>query len=145
MKAFGVKITIVAGLLVAMLLAFCPYVMPEVNRAFAPPVVHKPQPVSPPPGVQHVQKIEALVFAMTNQARRAKGLAPLIEDAELRNLARAYSDDMLVRHFFDHTTPDGISFDERIASHYATGYTLLVRIFGVAPVITPMKLGKLPE
>ena len=33
-------------------------------------------------------------------------------------MARAYSDDMLVRHFFDHTTPEGISFDERIADRY---------------------------
>jgi uncharacterized protein YkwD len=25
---------------------------------------------------------------------------------------------MLVRRFFDHTTPDGVSFDERISDHY---------------------------
>ena len=89
--------------------------MPLVNRAFTPPVVQKPKPVLPPPGVKHVEKVEDLVFEMTNRARRDKDLAPLSEDAELRNVARAYSDDMLVRHFFDHTTPDGISFDERIA------------------------------
>ena len=56
-------------------------------------------------------KVEDLVFEMTNQARRAKGLPPFIQDAELTQVARAFSDDMLVRRFFDHTTPDGVSFD----------------------------------
>ena len=118
MKAFGVKITIAAGILAVVLFAFCPYAMPTINQAFTPPVVHKPKPVVPPQGVRHMQKIEDLVFAMTNRARQAKGLPPLSKDDELRNIAQAYSDDMLVRHFFDHTTPDGISFDERIASRY---------------------------
>jgi uncharacterized protein YkwD len=117
MKSIVVKLMI-AGLLVAGLLTFCPYVMPTLNQVFTPPVAYKPKPVAPPPGVTHVPKIEDLVLEMTNQARRAKGLAPLSQDAELTNVARAYSDDMLVRHFFDHTTPDGISFDERIANHY---------------------------
>ena len=63
-------------------------------------------------------KVEDLVFEMTNQARRAKGLAPLSKDDELTQVARAYSDDMLVRRFFDHTTPDGVSFDERISDRY---------------------------
>ena len=94
---------------------FALLVMPSVNQAFTPPVVQKPEPVLPPPGVKHLQKVEDLVFEMTNQARRAKGLAPLTKMLNSRNVARAYSDDMLVRHFFDHTTPDGISFDERIA------------------------------
>ena len=61
-----------------------------------------------------MEKVEDLVLEMTNRARRAKGVAPLSKDDELRNVARAYSDDMLVRRFFDHTTPDGVSFDERI-------------------------------
>jgi uncharacterized protein YkwD len=118
MKSRVMKLFITAGILAGGLLTFCPYVMPTVNQAFAPPSVQKPKPVIPPPGIKHVQKIEDLVFEMTNQARRAKGLAPLHKDDELTNVARAYSDDMLVRHFFDHTTPDGISFDERIANHY---------------------------
>jgi uncharacterized protein YkwD len=93
-------------------------VMPLVNQVSTPPVVHQPKPVSPPPGVKYLEKVEDLVFEITNQARRAKGLAPLIKDDELREVARAYSNDMLVRRFFDHTTPDGVSFDERIANQY---------------------------
>ena len=62
--------------------------------------------------------MEDLVFEMTNQVRRARGLAPLVKDDELREVARSYSNDMLVRRFFDHTTPDGVPFDARISDHY---------------------------
>jgi uncharacterized protein YkwD len=33
-------------------------------------------------------------------------------------MARAFSDDMLVRRFFDHTNPDGVSFDDRLSEQY---------------------------
>jgi uncharacterized protein YkwD len=117
MKSLIVKFMIV-GLLAAGLLNFCPRVMPIVNQVSTPPVVHQPRPVLPPPGVRHLAMVEDLVFALTNQARRARGLAPLIKDDELRYVARAYSNDMLVRRFFDHTTPDGVSFDERLSGRY---------------------------
>ncbi len=74
MKSLIVKFMIV-GLLAAGFLTFCPLVMPILNST--PPVVHQPKPVLPPPGVRHLAMVEDLVFAMTNQARRAKGLAPL--------------------------------------------------------------------
>jgi uncharacterized protein YkwD len=117
MKPLAVKLMIV-GLLMAALLTFGPQVMPLVNRVFTPPVVQQPKPVLPPPGVKYLEEVEDSVFAITNQARRAKGLAPLIKDDELRNVARSYSNDMLLRRFFDHTTPDGVSYDERILNHY---------------------------
>jgi uncharacterized protein YkwD len=115
MKSMVMKLLIV-GLLAAVLVTFCTQMMPL--QAFSPPVVNQPAAVSPPPGVKYLEKIEDLVFEMTNQLRRAKGLAPLSQDYELRNLARAHSDDMLVRRFFDHTTPDGVSFDVRLADRY---------------------------
>jgi uncharacterized protein YkwD len=74
-----------AGLLAALLVALSPLAMPLVHRALPPPVVRQPQAVLPPPGVKRLQKVEDLVFEMTNQARRAKGLAPLSKDAELGN------------------------------------------------------------
>jgi uncharacterized protein YkwD len=106
------------GVLAATFLAVSPLAMPLVRQALAPRVVHHPQPVLAPPGVRHLNKVEDLVFAMTNQARLPKGLAPLSKDAELGNVARAYSDDMLVRRFFDHSNPDGVSFDDRLAEQY---------------------------
>jgi uncharacterized protein YkwD len=115
MKSLVVKLLIV-GLLAAVLVTFRTQMMPL--QAFSPPVENRPEAVLPPPGVQHLPKVEDLVFELTNQARQAKGLPPFIKDAELTQVARAFSDDMLVRRFFDHTTPDGVSFDERIADRY---------------------------
>jgi uncharacterized protein YkwD len=117
MKSIIAKL-LIAGLLAGALLAFCPLLMPLVNRAFTPPVVIQPKPVSPPPGIKYLAKVEELVFELTNQVRLAKGLAPLSKDAELTNVARAYSNDMLVRRFFDHTTPDGVAFHDRISDNY---------------------------
>ena len=117
MKSIVVKL-MRTGFLVTVLVAVSLLAIPRLNQAFTPPVVQKPEAVLPPPGVKHLPKVEDLVFEMTNQARRAKGLPPFIKDAELTQVARAFSDDMLVRRFFDHTTPDGVSFDERISDRY---------------------------
>ncbi|MFA5112461.1 MAG: CAP domain-containing protein [Desulfobaccales bacterium] len=106
------------GLMAALVFAVTLLALPRLSQAFTPPVVQKPA-VLPPPGVRHLPQVEDLVFEMTNRARRAKGLPPLVKDEELTQVARAYSDDMLVRRFFDHTTPDGISFDERISGRYS--------------------------
>ncbi len=105
------------GILAAGLLTFC-FPAPLVDRVPSPPAAQKPKPVLPPPGVKHLTKVEDLVLELTNQARRVKGLPPLSMDEDLRRVARAYSDDMLVRRFFDHTNPEGVSFDERISDHY---------------------------
>ncbi len=117
MKTLVVKI-LTAGFLAAVLLTFSSQLLPVVHQESIPPEVQPPKAVLPPPGVEHLEKVEDLVFEMTNQARRAKGLEPLIKDDELRIVARAYSDDMLVRHFFDHITPEGLSFDKRISKLY---------------------------
>jgi uncharacterized protein YkwD len=141
-----VVILMATGLLMAGLVAFCPVVMPLVNQAFTPPVTQKPKPVLPPPGVEHLEKVGDLVFELTNCIRRDKGLAPLSNDDELKNVARAYSDDMLVRRFFDHTTPDGVSFDERITDLYPHRVYLVGEniwsAFGYNPAGNPQKLAK---
>jgi uncharacterized protein YkwD len=117
MKIFFVKLMIL-GFLVTALLTFWPQLMPLVNREIASPEVNKFESVLPPPGIKYLEKVEDIIFEMTNQIRRSKGLTPFIKDEELRNVARAYSNDMLVRQFFDHTTPEGVSFDERISNQY---------------------------
>jgi uncharacterized protein YkwD len=117
MKSMVVKL-LRTGFLLAVLVAVSLLAIPRLNQAFTPPVVQRPEAVLPPPGVKHLPQVENLVFEMTNQARRAKGLPPFIQDVELTQVARAFSDDMLVRRFFDHTTPDGVTFDERLAERY---------------------------
>ena len=117
MKSALVKLMIV-GLLAAAFFAFCPQVLPLVQPALSPPVAYQAKPVLPPSGIRYLEKVEDLVFELTNQARQAKGVAPLIRDDELRQVARAFSNDMLVRRFFDHTTPDGLDFAARITDQY---------------------------
>lgn len=114
MKSTGLNHIALIGLLVLVLLALGPPASARVNAPLAP---HSYQPVAVR-SITHLQRVEDLVFAMTNQARQARGLAPLSRDTELRKLARAFSDDMLVRRFFSHTTPDGVPFSRRIRSNY---------------------------
>jgi uncharacterized protein YkwD len=109
---------IIAGLLVAMVVTFYPQVKPLVNHALSSRGVQLAKPVAPPPGVKYLAKVEDLIFDLTNQARLARGLAPLARDDELGNVARAFSNDMLVRRFFDHTTPEGLPFEKRLANQY---------------------------
>jgi len=106
------------GILAGMILIVFPQVMFLLQQGFTPPAAHHPKKGLPPPGVQYLEKIEDLVLDLTNQARQARGLAPLLKDEELTVVARAFSDDMLVRRFFDHTSPDGVSFDDRITDQY---------------------------
>jgi len=48
---------------------------------------------------------EAFLFEVVNSARTDHGLAPLEWDAELADVARAHSSDMLVNGFFGHVSP----------------------------------------
>jgi len=92
-----------------------------------------------------LEKVEDLVLELTNQARRAKGLAPLSKDEELREVARAYSNDMLVRRFFDHTTPEGVPFDERISDQYGHRVYVVGENIWYAEGYNPRKIQQLAK
>ena len=117
MKSRVSKLLILA-LLVAAGITFYPRVKPLVEQAFFSQQLHQVKQVAPPPGITYLAQVEDLVFKMTNQVGVAKGLAPLARDAELVNAARSFSNDMLVRRFFDHDTPDGLTFEKRLAGQY---------------------------
>ena len=51
--------------------------------------------------------LELEAFRLSNEARRAHGLAELAWDDAAYRAARAHALDMLERGFFDHTNPDG--------------------------------------
>jgi uncharacterized protein YkwD len=58
--------------------------------------------------------VETAVLTLVNQERGKAGCGPLTADSRLATAARLHSEDMAARGFFDHTTPDGVTFDQRI-------------------------------
>lgn len=115
----------ITGFLITAILILRPQVRHLVNQYMPPAEVDRPKAVLPPPGIKYMDEVEDLVFEITNQIRSDRGLKPFLKDEELRDVARAYSNDMLVRRFFDHTTPEGVPFDDRISSQYRHGVRYL--------------------
>jgi uncharacterized protein YkwD len=52
--------------------------------------------------------------ALVNTARQETGCGPVTANASLTNAAQAHATDMSNRGYFEHTTPDGVTFDQRI-------------------------------
>ena len=68
------------------------------------------------PTGDNVEQIRAAVLCLHNQTRAAKGLPLLRENTRLDKAALGHSDDMVNEGYFDHTTPGGTSFVDRILS-----------------------------
>ncbi len=58
--------------------------------------------------------LEERLEAAVNGERERRGLAPLVRSEPLRAIARAHSEDMVSRGFFDHTSPGGASTAGRV-------------------------------
>lgn len=54
------------------------------------------------------------VVSLTNAERQQAGCGPLSIDASITAAAQAHASDMAARGYFEHTTPDGVTFDQRI-------------------------------
>jgi uncharacterized protein YkwD len=66
-------------------------------------------------------QVRAAILCLHNQIRAGRGLPLLRENAKLRRAAAGHSADMVTRSFFDHTTPGGSTFVQRIfAARYAS-------------------------
>jgi len=63
-------------------------------------------PSLPPEKPDRAAAAEKAVIALVNQERAAAGCQPVTEDRKLAQLAQDFSDDMAIRDFFDHTSPD---------------------------------------
>lgn len=57
---------------------------------------------------------EGAVLAIVNNERAKAGCKALTVDGRLAAAARKHSADMVARHYFSHTTPDGVSMAQRI-------------------------------
>src|SRR5262245_13821648 len=66
------------------------------------------------PGATHA------TLCLINRQRRAHGLRRLRLDRKLSRAARGHAADMVRRHYFDHNSRSGASFDARIRR---TGWT----------------------
>jgi uncharacterized protein YkwD len=72
----------------------------------------------------NLTRVEAALVEMTNDMRRRQGCPVLLEDGICRDTARSHSADMLNRHYFSHTGPEGRTVKERLPA------TLTLRQWG---------------
>lgn len=66
---------------------------------------------------------EERAVALVNADRAAQGLPPLAVNMTLVALARDYAQDMIDRRFAAHTSPDGETFEGRLARYGVTYLT----------------------
>ncbi len=58
--------------------------------------------------------LEAEMLVLVNKERRQEGLGALLPDSELLKVARSHSQDMFVRGYFSHFSPEGKASSDRI-------------------------------
>jgi uncharacterized protein YkwD len=86
------------------------------TKASEPPA--PPPPPKPPETPENVQPgspnagLAAQVVALVNQNRPSR--CPVTVDDRLTASAQGHSTDMANRNYFSHTTPEGVTFDQRI-------------------------------
>jgi uncharacterized protein YkwD len=58
--------------------------------------------------------LEQVTVDAINRERESRGLAPLVVDSVLMELARGHAQDMIDRNYFSHTTPEGKTYKMRL-------------------------------
>jgi uncharacterized protein YkwD len=89
--------------------------------------------------------MEGSIACLINEERASYGVPPVQPNASLRQAALSHSAEMVSQGYFEHTSPAGITFVDRIA---ATGYTHGARswdvgenlVWGTGPLSTPQSL-----
>lgn len=90
-----------------------PTVAPTAKPTAAPTVKPTAKPTTAPVS-NSMTAMEDEVLRLTNEERAKVGAPPLKRASDLDALARAHSQDMISRHFFDHNNPDGKSPFDRM-------------------------------
>ncbi len=67
-------------------------------------------------GASYLPELERAIYHFTNEVRQRNGAPPLSWENCLRDVARAHSADMLVRHYFAHESPEGSTPHQRITA-----------------------------
>jgi uncharacterized protein YkwD len=94
------------------------------------------------PTAANLDLVRAAVLCLHNKIRAQKGLPLLKENAKLRKAAVAHSSEMVNEGYFDHTTPGGSTFVDRVlGAGYARktdGWTLGENLaWGTGDLSTP--------
>jgi uncharacterized protein YkwD len=80
------------------------------------------------PNSANLEVVRSAVLCLHNAERARHGLPMLRENWRLRSAASRHSARMVGSHFFDHTTPAGLTMSERIRG---TGYTSGARAWSI--------------
>jgi uncharacterized protein YkwD len=89
--------------------------------------------------------MESSIACLINEQRVAHGIGPVQPNTALRQAALGHSNEMISQGYFQHTSPAGVTFVDRIV---ATGYTRGTRAWevgenlawGTGPLSTPQSL-----
>jgi uncharacterized protein YkwD len=89
--------------------------------------------------------MESSIACLINEQRAAHGMGPVQPNGALRQAALGHSNEMISQGYFEHTSPAGVTFVDRIV---ATGYTRGARAWevgenlawGTGPLSTPQSL-----
>jgi uncharacterized protein YkwD len=77
-----------------------------------------------PASTERLQALDDQILARLNATRAAHGLRPLLVSGQLENAAVAHSRDLLQAGVFQHDSPDGTSFVQRLKRFYSpSGYS----------------------
>jgi uncharacterized protein YkwD len=87
-------------------------------------------------------QMESSIACLINVQRASSGLQPVSPNGELRQAALGHSNEMISQSYFGHTSPGGVTFEDRIE---ATGYMHNARrwlvgenlVWGTGPLSTP--------
>jgi uncharacterized protein YkwD len=90
-------------------------------------------------------QMEGSIACLINDERSSYGLQPVTPNADLRRAALSHSNEMIAQSYFEHTSPAGLTFTDRIE---ATGYMEGARtwtvgenlVWGTGPLSTPQAL-----
>jgi uncharacterized protein YkwD len=90
-------------------------------------------------------QMESSITCLINDERTSNGLQPVTPNADLRQAALSHSSEMIAQSYFEHTSPSGLSFMDRIEQ---TGYMRGARswtvgenlVWGTGPLSTPQAL-----
>jgi uncharacterized protein YkwD len=90
-------------------------------------------------------QMESSITCLINDERSSYGLQPVVPNGDLRQAALSHSNEMINQSYFEHTSPSGVTFMDRIES---TGYMRGARtwtvgenlVWGTGPLSTPEAL-----